>query len=125
MKNNKGYVLILNLILITLISLFIPLLMQKQRLSFKILNNRKLALKNKAAVESALEYQYYLLEKNNILCDENFKFKDDVEIKIKGKELEDVYLIKAESQNENPLLAEMKIEKESLKIVNKKLYRSD
>ena len=62
-NNQSGYILFINLILITLIALFIPLLLQQQRLNFRILNNRISDTQNKMVVESALQYQLYYFKK--------------------------------------------------------------
>lgn len=58
-NNQAGYILLLNLLLITMISLFIPLLVQQQKLNFMILNNRKKSAQNREIVDSALQYQLY------------------------------------------------------------------
>lgn len=123
-KNEKAYILFINLILITLLGLIVPLLIQQQLINFKIINNRILVLKNKTAVESALEYQLYLLKEDQILLNETFKF-NQAEIIINGKEEENHYYLKAKIKNEIPYNSEMIVEKDNFNIKKKITYRSD
>lgn len=125
LEKNRGYVLFINLILITLIGLFIPLLIQQQKLNYRILNNRIAAAQNKEAVESALQYQLYFLKKENLLFDKYINFSEEIKVKIKGKEDDNFIYLSAESDSEISYNAEMTLEKENLKIVNKIIYRSE
>ena len=124
-KNCGGYILFINLILIMLLGLFIPLLVQQQRLNYRILNIRIEAAQNKEAVESALEYQLYFLKKDNLLLDKTISFSEKIEVKIKGEEDTDFVYLTAYLESETPYNAQMKLEKDSLKIVEKKIYRSE
>ncbi|RAK11042.1 hypothetical protein C8C77_10320 [Halanaerobium saccharolyticum] len=124
-EKKDGYVLFMNLILITLIGLFIPLLIQQQKLNYRILNNRISAAQNKEAVESALQYQLYFFEKENLLLDEDINLSEEIKITIKGKEDDNFIYLTAEIDSGIPYIAEMTMEKESLKIVNKIIYRSE
>jgi len=123
--NQSGYILFINLILITLIALFIPLLLQQQILNFRILNNRITDTQNKEAVESALQYQLYYLKKENLLLKDNIILNSKFEIAIQGEEDENYIYLKAELVDDPSYRSEMKIEKESLKVINKKRYRSE
>lgn len=123
--NNSGYVLFLNLILITLIGLFIPLLIQQQIINYRILNNRITAAQNKEAVESALQYQLYFLKKENLLLDEKLYLSEKIEVKLKGKEDDNFIYLAASLNDQIPYIAEMKLEKENFKIIKKKIYRSE
>lgn len=125
LNNNGGYVLFLNLVLIMLIGLFIPLLIQQQKINYRILNNRINAAQNKEAVESALQYQLYFLNKENLLLDEKLNFNKKISIKIKGKEDDKFIYLSASLKDEIPYNAEMKLEKDSKKIIEKKIYRSE
>lgn len=125
LEKNSGYVLFVNLILITLIGLFIPLLIQQQKLNYKILNNRIAAAQNKEAVESALQYQLYFLKKENLLLDEYLNFSEEIKVKTEGKEDDDFIYLTAELDFGSSYNAEMTLEKDSLKIVNKIIYRSE
>ncbi|TDO92277.1 hypothetical protein DFR79_10690 [Halanaerobium saccharolyticum] len=124
-EKNSGYVLFINLILITLIGLFIPLLIQQQKLNYRILNNRITAAQNKEAVESALQYQLYFLRKDNLLLNEELNFSQKRKVKIEGKEDDNFIYLTAELDSEISYKAEMKLKKDSLKIVNKIIYRSE
>lgn len=124
-NSNRGYVLFLNLILITLIGLFIPLLIQQQKINYRILNNRIAASQNKEAVESALQYQLYFLKEKNMLLDEKLYLSEKLEVKLKGKEDDNFIYLAASLNDQIPYFAEMKLEKEDLKIIEKKIYRSD
>ncbi|MFP4199547.1 MAG: hypothetical protein ACOCQZ_01145 [Halanaerobium sp.] len=124
-KNNRGSVLFINLILITLIALFIPLLIQQQKINYRILSNRITAAQNKEAVESALQYQLYFLKEEKLLLDQKLQFNSQIEINIYGKEDDKFIYLSAGLNNKTPYNAEMKLEKESLKIIEKKIYRSE
>lgn len=124
-SNQSGYILFINLILITLIALFMPLLIQQQRLNFKILNNRKTAAQNKEAVESALQYQYYYLKNEDLLLKEKIMLDSNLEIAIMGKEDDEYFYLTAELVGNPIYRSEMKIEKEGLRVINKKTYRSE
>ena len=115
-NNNSGYVLFLNLILITLIGLFIPLLIQQQKINFKILNNRTAAAQNKEAVESGLQYQLYFLKKENRLLDQKLNLNEKIIITIKGEEDDNFIYLTAGLDDDISYRAEMKLEKKSLKI---------
>lgn len=127
MKFNKqdGYILFINLILIILIGLFIPLLIQQQHLNFKILNNRIKAAQNIEAVESGLQYQLYYLKKENQLLDEQLVFSGNLKVLLRGREDDKFIYLKASLVDGITYLSEMKIEKNSLKIIHKKTYRSE
>lgn len=127
MKFNKqgGYILFINLILIILIGLFIPLLIQQQHLNFKILNNRIKAAQNMEAVESGLQYQLYYLKKENQLLDEQLVFSGNLKVLLRGREDEKFIYLKSSLVDGITYLSEMKIEKNSLKIIHKKTYRSE
>ncbi len=125
LEKNSGYVLFINLILITLIGLFIPLLIQQQKLNYRILNNRITAAQNKEAVESALQYQLYFFKKEDLLLNKSINFSEEIKVKIKGKEDADFIYLSAELDSEISYNAEMTLEKENLKIVNKIIYRSE
>jgi len=92
LKNQSGYVLFLNLILITLIALFIPLLIQEQKINYRILSSRIKAAQNKEAVESGLQYQLYVLKKDNLLCDEMIMINNKIKLRIKGEEDQDFFI---------------------------------
>lgn len=124
-NNQSGYILFINLILITLIALFIPLLIQQQKLNFRILNNRITAAQNKEAVESALQYQLYYLKNENLLLEDKIILNGKLELKIKGEEADNYIYLKAELIGDPIYRSEMKIEKESLQVINKKIYRSE
>lgn len=124
-KNNRGSVLFINLILITLIALFIPLLIQQQKINYRILSNRITAAQNKEAVESALQYQLYFLKEEKLLLDQKLQFNSQIEINIYGREDDKFIYLSAGLNNKTPYNAEMKLEKESLKIIEKKIYRSE
>lgn len=125
LNNQAGYVLFLNLILITLIALFIPLLIQEQRINYRILNNRIKAAQNKEAVESGLQYQLYILKKENLLCDEKIMLNNKIKLRIKGEEDLDFYYFYTYLDGLIPYTAEMQINKDDLKILDKKIYRSE
>lgn len=125
LNNQSGYILFLNLILITLIALFIPLLIQEQRINYRILNNRIRASQNKAAVESGLQYQLYILKNNNSLCDGKIILYNKTELRIEGKEGVLSYNLYSHLDELVPYTAEMKVNKSDFKIINKKIYRSE
>jgi len=125
LNNKRGYVLFINLILITLIALFIPLLIQQQKINYRILNNRIISSQNKEAVESALQYQLYFLKKENLLLDEKLNFNKELVVTIKGKEDDNYIYLTAKLNDGISYNAEMKLEKESFKLVEKKIYRSE
>lgn len=124
-NNNSGYVLFINLILITLIGLFIPLLIQQQKLNYQILRNRITAAQNMEAVESGLQYQLYFLNKENLLLDETINLNHNLEIKIKGKEDDNFIYLSAVLEAKISYKAQMKLAKEDRKIIEKKIYRSE
>jgi len=125
LKNQSGYVLFLNLILITLIALFIPLLIQEQKINYRILSSRIKAAQNKEAVESGLQYQLYVLKKDNLLCDEIIMINNKIELRIKGEEDQDFFYFYTYLDDLIPYTAEMQINKDDLKILDKKIYRSE
>lgn len=124
-NQEKGYILFINLILITLIGLFIPLLIQQQQLNFKILKSRIQVLNLKTAAESAVEYQLFNLKEKNKLFDEVFILNQNLKIKIKGKEEADFYLLRAEILDEIPYISELKVDKLSFKRLTKKTFRGN
>ena len=124
-KSNNGYILLLNLILITLIGLFIPLLIQQHQINFKITRNRAAASQYREAAAAGLEYQLYFLEEKSILLDQELNLKEDLKIKIKGEETANYYYLRAFAGKDNQYISEMKVDKIDLRIINKKLYRSD
>jgi hypothetical protein len=124
-KQDRGYVLFINLILITLIGLFIPLLIQQQKINYQILNNRITAAQNMEAVESGLQYQLYFLNKENLLLDETIKFNDKIELILKGREDDNFIYLSVSLDDGIAYDAEMKLEKESRKIIEKIIYRSE
>jgi hypothetical protein len=111
--------------LITLIALFIPLLIQEQRINYRILDNRIKAAQNKEAVESGLQYQLYILKKENLLCDEKIMLNNKIKLRIKGEEDLDFYYFYTYLDGLIPYTAEMQINKDDLKILDKKIYRSE
>jgi hypothetical protein len=123
--NNSGYVLFINLILITLIGLFIPLLIQQQKINYRILNNRITAAQNKEAVESGLQYQLYFLKEENLLLDQKLDLSQKIEVELKGEEDDNFIYLSASLNDKIPYSAEMKLEKDSLKIIEKIIYRSE
>ncbi len=124
-KQDRGYVLFINLILITLIGLFIPLLIQQQKINYQILNNRITAAQNMEAVESGLQYQLYFLNKENLLLDKTIKFNDKIELILKGREDDNFIYLSVSLDDGIAYDAEMKLEKESRKIIEKIIYRSE
>lgn len=122
-KYEKGYILFINLILISLIGLFIPLLIQQQQLNFRILNSRTELLKLKTAAESAVEYQLFNLREKNKLMDEEFILNKEIKINILGKEEIDFYLLKAEILADISYISEMKVDKVNHSILTKKTFR--
>lgn len=122
-KYEKGYILFINLILISLIGLFIPLLIQQQQLNFRILNSRTEFLKLKTAAESAVEYQLFNLREKNKLMDEEFILNKEIKINILGKEEIDFYLLKAEILADISYISEMKVDKVNYSILTKKTFR--
>jgi general stress protein 26 len=124
-KQDRGYVLFINLILITLIGLFIPLLIQQQKINYQILNNRITAAQNMEAVESGLQYQLYFLNKENLLLDKTIKFNDKIELILKGREDDNFIYLSVSLDDDIAYDAEMKLEKESRKIIEKIIYRSE
>ena len=125
LNSQSGYVLFLNIILISLIALFIPLLIQEQRINYRILENRIKASQNKEAVESGLQYQLYILKKENLLCDEIIMINNKIELRIKGEEDQDFFYFYTYLDDLIPYTAEMQINKDDLKILDKKIYRSE
>jgi len=125
LNSQSGYVLFLNIILISLIALFIPLLIQEQRINYRILDNRIKAAQNKEAVESGLQYQLYILKKENLLCDEIIMINNKIELRIKGEEDQDFFYFYTYLDDLIPYTAEMQINKDDLKILDKKIYRSE
>jgi len=125
LNSQSGYVLFLNIILISLIALFIPLLIQEQRINYRILDNRIKAAQNKEAVESGLQYQLYILKKENLLCDEIIMINNKIELRIKGEEDLNFYYFYTYLDGLIPYTAEMQINKDDLKILDKKIYRSE
>lgn len=81
LKNQAGYVLFLNLILITLIALFIPLVIQEQKINYRILSSRIKAAQNKEAVESGLQYQLYFLKNKSQLCNQKIYLDNEIELR--------------------------------------------
>lgn len=125
LNNQSGYILFINLILITLIALFIPLLIQQQKLNFRILNNRITAAQNKEAVESALQYQLYFLKNEDLLLEDKIILNGKFELKVRGEEDDNYFYLRAELIGDPIYRSEMKVEKESLQVINKKIYRSE
>ena len=124
-NNKSGYILFINLILITLIGLFIPLLIQQQKLNYRILNNRIISAQNKEAVESGLQYQFYYLKNKNLLLEDTINLDKVIKVSIWGEEDDNFIYLKAQLVDSVDYLAEMKVEKENLKVINKKIYRSE
>ncbi|MFW5687035.1 MAG: hypothetical protein ACOCXL_02480 [Halanaerobium sp.] len=89
------------------------------------MSNRITAAQNKEAVESALQYQLYFLKEEKLLLDQKLQFNSQIEINIYGKEDDKFIYLSAGLNNKTPYNAEMKLEKESLKIIEKKIYRSE
>ncbi len=124
-KNQSGYVLFLNLILISLIALFIPLLIQEQKINYRILSSRIKAAQSKEAVASGLQYQLYIMKNDNLLCDETIIINNEIELRIKGEEDSDSFYFYTYLDDLIPYTAEMQLNKDDLKILDKKIYRSE
>lgn len=124
-NENSGYILFLNLILITLFALFIPVLIQQHKINYRILNNRIIAAQKKEAVEAGLEYQLYHLKKNNMLLEEIINLNEEIEISIRGEEDDSYFYLRAEVAAEPDYISELKIKKNNLEVVSKKIFRSE
>lgn len=124
-NNQAGYILLLNLFLITIISLFIPLLIQQQKLNFIILNNRKKSAQNREIVDSALNYQLHYFKNKKTLLDDVIILENKFKVFVLGKEVDDFVYFKARLNNNPVYESEMKIRKSDLKIIYKKIYRSE
>lgn len=125
LKNNQGFVLFINLVLITLIGLFIPLLIQQQKINYRILQYRITDSQNKEAVESALQYQLYFLKKEGLLLAESLELKSQLKVDLLGEEDDNFIYLTASLAGSIPYNAELKLEKENLKVIEKKIYRSE
>ncbi|ADO77028.1 hypothetical protein [Halanaerobium praevalens] len=124
-NNQAGYILLLNLLLITMISLFIPLLVQQQKLNFMILNNRKKSAQNREIVDSALQYQLYHFKEKKILLDDQFILENKFKVFVLGEEDDDFVYFKARLNNNPAYESEMKIRKSNMETIYKKIYRSE
>ena len=125
LSSDRGFVLFLNLILITLIGLFIPLLIQQQKINYRILQNRITASQNIEAVEAGLQYQLYFLKEEELLLAENLELNSQLKVELLGEEDDNFIYLTASLAGSIPYNAELKLEKESLKIIEKKIYRSE
>ncbi|TDP27088.1 hypothetical protein C7954_10866 [Halanaerobium congolense] len=125
LKNQAGYVLFLNLILITLIALFIPLVIQEQKINYRILSSRIKAAQNKEAVESGLQYQLYFLKNKSKLCNQKIYLDNEIELRLRGEEDSNYIYFYTYLDDVIPYNAEMKLSKEDFKIIDKKIYRSE
>ncbi|KXS50485.1 hypothetical protein [Halanaerobium congolense] len=125
LKNQAGYVLFLNLILITLIALFIPLVIQEQKINYRILSSRIKAAQNKEAVESGLQYQLYFLKNKSQLCNQKIYLDNEIELRLRGEEDSNYIYFYTYLDDVIPYNAEMKLSKEDFKIIDKKIYRSE
>ena len=125
LSGNRGFVLFINLILITLIGLFIPLLIQQQKINYRILQNRITASQNIEAVEAGLQYQLYFFKEEELLLAENLQLNSQLKVELLGEEDDNFIYLTASLAGSIPYNAELKLEKESLKIIEKKIYRSE
>lgn len=125
LKNQDGYVLFLNVVLIILIALFIPLLIQQQKINYRILSSRVRASQNKEAVESGLQYQLYFLKNKSKLCDQKIYLNHEIELSLKGEEDSEFIYLYTYLDDLIPYKAEMRLRKEDLEIIDKKIYRSE
>ncbi|SFL09026.1 hypothetical protein [Halanaerobium salsuginis] len=124
MFKNSGYILILNLILLSLILLFIPILVQIERINFKITNNRQFCSQNKIAALSGIEYQLYLLKDKQTLSKRKLILNDKLTIDIEGGEKNDYYLLEsAAGKIGNGYRVIAQIDKENLEVITKTIIR--
>ncbi|ADQ14839.1 hypothetical protein [Halanaerobium hydrogeniformans] len=125
--DNKGYIIYLNLVLISLIALFIPLLMQQQYLNHQISSQRVYSSQNRAAVEAGVEYiSYQLAAGVELPLAEELYLDEDLKINIRGEEGEEYYYFYSEAANKNnKYLVEITVDKDNLSIINKKISRGD
>lgn len=125
--DNKGYIIYLNLVLISLIALFIPLLMQQQYINYKISRQRVYSSQNRAAAEAGTEFLLHQLNAGAELplADELY-LDEDLKVNIRGKAGEEYYYFYSEAANKNnKYLIEMTLDKDNLSIINKKINRGD
>ncbi|PUU89781.1 MAG: hypothetical protein CI947_1395 [Halanaerobium sp.] len=125
LSGNRGFVLFISLILITLIGLFIPLLIQQQKINYRILQNRITASQNIEAVEAGLQYQLYFLKEEGLLLAESLELNSQLKVELLGEEDDNFIYLTASVAGSIPYNAELKLEKETLKIIEKKIYRSE
>lgn len=124
-KKQAGYILFLNLIVICLIALFIPLLIQEQLINYKVLDSRIKTAQLKEAVESGLEYQLYFLKNDKLIKKEKIKLKSKLIVSVEGREDNNFYYLVSFLEKPYSYSAEMKVSKKDLKVIYKKIFRSD
>lgn len=126
-QNDKGYIIYLNLVLISLIALFIPLLIQQQYLNHQISRQRAYSSQNRAAVEAGLEYILYQINAGvELPLAEELYLAEELKVNIRGEEGEEYNYFYSESTNKNnKYLIEITVDKENLSIINKKISRGD
>lgn len=126
-QNDKGYIIYLNLVLISLIALFIPLLIQQQYLNHQISRQRAYSSQNRAAVEAGLEYILYQINAGvELPLAEELYLAEELKVNIRGEEGEEYNYFYSEATNKNnKYLIEITVDKENLSIINKKISRGD
>jgi len=127
MKKEDGFILFLNLMLISLIGLFIPLLIQQNQINYRITTQRALSSQYRAAAESGIEYLLYKLEDDSQLpINEEIALKKDLKIRVSVEEGDNNYRLSSISTgNSDYFIIEAVVEKDSLNIVEKIIRRSD
>jgi hypothetical protein len=65
------------------------------------------------------------LKNENLLCDKKIILNNKIELRIKGKEDNDFFYFYTYLDDLIPYTAEMRLKKDDLKIIDKKIYRSE
>ncbi len=127
MKKEDGFILFLNLMLISLIGLFIPLLIQQNQINYRITTQRALSSQQRAAAESGIEYLLFKLEDDPQLpINEEIALKKDLKIRVSVEEGDTSYRLSSISTGDSDyFIIEAAVEKGSLKIIEKIIRRSD
>lgn len=130
MHRQDGYILIFNMLIISLLGIFIPVLAQNNYINYQLSKNKDISARELQAAEGGGEYILYLLE-NNLEIEKNFSLTVDKDISLdcsfdsdnlNGRE---VYIFICRSNTKNCCQLTLVVNKEDLKIIDKKITRGD
>ncbi|MGM0603314.1 MAG: hypothetical protein ACQESS_08380 [Bacillota bacterium] len=130
LHKQSGYILIFNILIISLLGIFIPVVAQNNYINYQLSKNKNISARGIQAVEGGAEYVLYLLQNNrqvekefSLILDDNLKL--DCSFSSGNADGKEVYFFSCKTSSKNCCQLSMIINKEDLKIIDKNIARGD